>query len=572
MAVEPFLALEELPATASPEQVVRALYRKHSITGASHSSKVASALDMQTIPVQFSDVHGLDVSKCRARMNDRVRERFDLVYSYLTVAPPALGSEPKFRAPANIIRGHVENGIMRYVTPEMERVRPTLGWVEVFLVKEECEKKKAFPEGKRLRTICWTKYQNAEVKNRGYEPHVPLQHISAYLEDILDECAGLRDHKSGFYQIRLPQEKTAAVRGIDDEGNLFEMLVASMGHTSAPECMQILSQVVAGDPMVCKPQFAVKKVCHRTWVDGSRVSGTRANVVKALEAIDRNALAVGATYKEHSAPTTSYDFIGVTWDHSSATVAVAQKTKKKLWKTVPTSLTPLELEAMVGRLLFCSGVLRLPPARFYYVLKFTRRLLNRLNRGLVKPDVPVEVPTSVLSSLKKWLQCAKESGVVKPIKGSASAVLFSDASLDGWGGVLILEDCQIFVVGAKWRSPGADINELESLALQNCLHGFDGKVRTLHTLHVRVDNTTLMYGLQKGKSSNERLAGLVDQTIAHLQRIGIAVTVEYISTKLMPADYPSRGREVPNEVLKRAIGELPMDLRRGRRCAALRIR
>lgn len=548
-----------------------------SIVGVKHpggSSKVASNEDLKNIPIQYSKVDGANIPELRARMLPRVRARFDVVYNNLTASPATPGPEPRLRAPADIIRTHCKNGIMRYVSPAELLRRPTTGWIETFFVKEQCEVKPEYPDGMRLRTISWTKLQNAFLKSQGYKAQVPLEHISAYLEDVLDSVAALRDQKSGFYQIRLPPEKCAALRGIDSEGNVFEMLVSSMGHTSAPECQHLVAQTVAGDPLVVQPKFATKGVRIRTWIDGFKVSGSSQKVEAAMTKIDATALEVSVTFKEKAPPSNLNEFIGVSWDHAAKTVAVAPKTLKKLWNRAPATSTPLDLEAMTSRLLFCSAVRRIPPAHFYLAMKYTRRVLNRCNRGIISYHDDVDVPISIQTQFSEWLRLAKGKHGVAPLRGADEAVMFSDASLSGWGGTYITPQGQVFIAGGSFSDAEKtdNINVLESLALAKCIEAFGEKIALLRKLHVRVDNTSLMFGLQKGKSKSDQLASLLDSTITRLQSFDVAVDVEYISTKLMPADYPSRGKKIPDHIIRRAIGDLPADLRRGRRCAALRNR
>ena len=77
--------------------------------------------------------------------------------------------------------------------------------------------------GDRQRFILWTKEENEKIYETGYEPFVPLQHISKYLGAVHSEVASLRDFKTGFYQIPIPEASRPLFTFEDASGDWFAL-------------------------------------------------------------------------------------------------------------------------------------------------------------------------------------------------------------------------------------------------------------------------------------------------------------------------------------------------------------
>jgi hypothetical protein len=260
----------------------------------------------------------------------------------------------------------------------------------------------------------------------------------------------------------------------------------------------------------------------------------------------------------------SYDFLGIRWNHNNNTVELAKKTKQKLPEFIPDQMTAHELEGLIGRLIFVAQFHQEPLVNHYWLLKWARRFFNALNNGKLEPSAIVNIPPSASFSLKKWLIAAKIPHKVrfsnfsknKNNNNNKSGVLFTDASFLGWGGVLLLNDGSIHVVGGKFSSSDHNNNiaVAENMAVNNSIRDLKEILATLSRVDILVDNTSVEAGLRRGMPRSEALAESVKKFWNQILNINIFITVGRVSTKLNPADSISRGKSLEFEKLEQAHG------------------
>jgi hypothetical protein len=140
---------------------------------------------------------------------------------------------------------------------------------------------------------------------------------------------------------------------------------------------------------------------------------------------------------------------------------------------------------------------------------------------------------------------------VHPVKPFHKA-LFSDASLTGWGAILIQECTPVLTINyGKWSGDelGQYINDLEAFALRNAV----GRLPycTADTpLKVFIDNTALCFSAQKGRSrsfqTNEALVSIQWECERKLWRpqfvwISTLVNLADAFTRLEVKDIPLHG-------------------------------
>jgi hypothetical protein len=418
------------------------------------------------------------------------------------------------------------------------------GWCIPFSVIEEKS------SGDRRRFILWPREQNAAAYAAGFDPDVNLEHVSAYLDAAQYSCGVTRDLEVGFWQVPIPQAARRALRFMDKDGAVYEPTRLPMGHCAAVDIMQLVTSVIANDPTVVKPQFAVRGTPH-VWVDGIRFAGSQENVERWIAAADATAAAVNATWKETPPISKRYDFIGVDWDHEQHTVVTLDKTLAKI--AVRPEVTALELEQLLGRLLFASGVSRTPLAPFYYAIKWTKRVTNKINRGELSIHTKVGIPAGTLAQFKRWA-----ASVRRPLHIVASArlqgdfTLFTDASDFGWGAVLFNDGtAEISVAGAKWSATEKkeDISERELRAVTLATDHFRPKLQNAASVKLRIDNTSVLSCVVRGVPRAERLARKAAEMTQSLKLLHGAVTAQYIQSDANPADEPSRGAEVKTDKL-----------------------
>lgn len=460
---------------------------------------------------------------------NRVRDLF-----HLLTTP----GDPKIRPVSTLSKADaakmVDDGNAVRVTDASD----TTGWCSAKTLIEE----KA--DGDRRRVIFWPKEQNAAVYASGFKSAVDLEHVSAYLDAARFDYGGTRDLKVGFWQVPIEKDARRALRFTDVEGNVYEPTRLPMGHCVAVDIMQILTQVIAGDKTVVKPEFADRMRAH-VWVDGFRYAGSRAEVSAALARADDRAAEFKATWKATTPAEQRYDFIGVEWNHAEHSVRVAEKTHKKLQAADIAKLTIGDLEQFVGRLIFAAGVTRIPLAQFYFAMKIARREANRVDRGEVPLSEPATIPPSVAENLTNWRAAVNKRLVIKERSNNKPAVtLFSDASEQGWGAVLVDDSGSVIgSYGQRWSTTEAKdhINALELKALQLAIGRFLPVLSTTKRLTVRVDNTTTLATVARGATRSENLVPLVAAVTNALKQANVATEVGYVKSADNPADGPSRG-------------------------------
>ena len=168
-----------------------------------------------------------------------------------------------------------------------------------------------------------------------------------------------------------------------------------------------------------------------------------------------------------------YEFLGVTFDHHTDRVSLGTKIGRKIKNTNLDSLTASELESLGGRLLHASSIVGVPPGKYWFSLKYLRRVTNYLNKGTLQVQQVLKLPRSVRRELEMWIGAVQKERIIMPEqKEGRTAEVFVDASLQGWGGVIVWKTGELEILGAAWPA-GEDrhINILEADALGQTLKG-----------------------------------------------------------------------------------------------------
>ena len=238
--------------------------------------------------------------------------------------------------------------------------------------------------------------------------------------------------------------------------------------------MNTIAAVVAGDPLFVKKEFAEEEVGIHWWIDNIRLFGPKEKVKCTAERMDSFARMANITWKPSDTVDLSpeYELLGVTFDHHTGT-----KIGRKIKNTNLDSLTASELGSLGGRLLHASSIVGVPPGKYWFSLKYLRRVTNYLNKGTLQVQQVLKLPRSVRRELEMWIGAVQKERIIMPgQKEGRTAEVFVDASLQGWG-------------GAAWPA-GEDrhINILEADALGQTLKGI---AKADHLLTIWVDNTTV---------------------------------------------------------------------------------
>ena len=413
----------------------------HSIIRRGKRTRLPSTAEERSSPLHVSGVETMDVDGLRSRMTDVARERFDQVWN-LTFYPE-VGKLSRSSSTSSFAGRHaaelLRNGVARAASGPGRAVN-----VPFTVVEEK-------PEGLRQRFILWTRDANGWAEE-AYEAHVPLFHISKYLDRVLTEVGSTRDFKTGFYAIEIPEEARDLFRFKTTEGEWFELCRLPMGHVCAPELMHSLAAAAAGDPAYVRRQWAARDVGVDVFIDNIRYTGTEGAVLAATVNLDAAAADFRLTWKPSDSNTavSKYTFLGVDFDHEASSVMPSAKIRRKLAAVDLSSVTASQLESMAGRLMHASAIAAASPGKYWYALKFLRRLSNGLNRGVRQVHDVVSVPVSVAMELRSWSAAAVTRRVVAREPVQDEFTTFVDASLRGWGGVVVNDrTAEVTVLGMR---------------------------------------------------------------------------------------------------------------------------
>ncbi len=265
-----------------------------------------------------------------------------------------------------------------------------------------------------------------------------------------------------------------------------------------------------------------------------------------------------------------YDFIGVHYDGN--TVSLTSKTKEKLQQCLAdvqliSSWTFGLAESVFGLVIFASSVIRVPTPQFYYIYKFFRRRHGEIHKGTLSRNSLAHVWPCTQHLFIEWITMLINSVPVAidvTTDTYMTAVLITDASEWGYGAVYF--DCAgaVSTSGGPWPEELLRLNppivELEGRSFQLGLrrhHTIDDKPKLTPVRGV-VDNTSLLYGVGKGRSKNFFLNAIIAQVCEFN-----VISLQYLRSERMIADGLSRGEQFNPALLTNFVDANPalnMDL------------
>jgi hypothetical protein len=515
---------------------------RHSITRRAHTSTIPDPQEMQTLPLHTKPVSPLNIDVARSFMSDEKNQRFGHLFEKLLCNPHMQAStDIPF---SGLLSKHASQLCSHHIAErvDLSTATPTRGAGFPFVVKES-----KVDEGKiidRLRFIFWPRRHNDFLKEV-YTARVDLRHISSYIDAIRTDSAATADLACGFFQVELPSVARCWFRFRDAEGNVYQMTRLPMGISVAVEIMQMITETLIGSHLTCSPQHSFSGVTQHAFVDDFRVAGSASSVDCTVSKILQRASQMGVTFKSSLARVTSYEFLGLAWNHSSHSICIGTKLRFKIPTTMSASIRLDNLESLTARLIHCSGALRLPLIDHYLTLKWVARRLNELNHGRLKLDSYLSIPPGMLNDFNRWIADARSTKIFSPRPLNPLVVIYSDASLKGWGAILINHLQQAFVTGGAWpehlrTTDTGKIGMLEAMAISNALADFDDHIMHAKNLELRVDNTSVVAALIRGTARAESIAAALKQPVTRLAQHDIAVTVKYVKSEDNIADPVSR--------------------------------
>jgi len=313
------------------------------------------------------------------------------------------------------------------------------------------------------------------------------------------------------------------------------------GSSSAPKLAQILAIAIAN------AATESTSVNRDVFIDNIRFS-SGSNVLGIMNKATNICRTIGVTMNDDETVYSDagvYKFLGVMYDHQKKTVELSDGIKEKL-KTIRSkfeakemSTTVHDFQSMFGLLSWSSMVVKHHTAQYYLIYKFMRKKC-----GSKGPDDTVQNWPSTNDVWTNWASnlLYHPKRCVEAEKQKETITIISDASLIGWGGFVFASNLVLAFAGRWHRKHSArEINLLEAKAVLFILKAMKERGMTNQSVKVIVDNTSVQSGLNKGRSRSFKLNCCLLGILKLVRSMGIILTtVEYINTKLNPADFLSR--------------------------------
>jgi hypothetical protein len=223
-------------------------------------------------------------------------------------------------------------------------------------------------------------------------------------------------------------------------------------------------------------------------------------------------------------------------------------------------------------LIFAAGVNQIPLSKFYFAMKWAKRICHAINVGSLKLSSKVVVPPSVVRLLDEWICEARKT--TRPMlfdETSKRPVLFVDATLKNYGAVLVLPSQRVLVSGGAFENADHNIAIREAQAALYGIQDFAQQIKRFQCLELRVDNTTVEASLRRGGARKDVLASVIGRVMQQSLQLKIALIVERVATNDNPADEPSRSAALDINKLRATLATRSMANTRlgaGRLCSS----
>ena len=413
------------------------------------------------------------------------------------------------------------------------------------------------PDHERLRPIMWALQH---LLQSAYESQLKLGNTHDHRCYVRQGSqAAAFDVQASFWHVPLPAEAKFAV--VDEEGNVYRMTRLPYGVDVASEIMHIITSALAGVAPFCRPEiWPVSDGQAKVYIDGALFASKSADMVDCWRHFFmRNCELAGVKLNQepYNVVSSKLVYLGMEYDFEHGKVRLKPNF----------SMPPLdermrvdELERLMGKLIYAGTVLAARFDQFVFALKFHRRAGNRIAVGAWRRSDFITIWPSAFAELRQLYDfvmandwSSVELAPVLADDADVHAVLVTDATLSGFGAVLLRQGYEPIAFGASWPLSRDDINDAETHAILLGLLRFRQELAEVQAalgsvqlrLLILVDNTTALARTHKYVRgpyvSVDHYAPRVWELIAEM---GLLARMEHVSTRDNLADNPSRGRVV----------------------------
>ena len=406
----------------------------------------------------------------------------------------------------------------------------------------------------RKRPICEPKLNSLIAQNT-------LIHLTSIEENIKGARKGRVTAQVDFisYYDQIGLEKAVRVFfGVKWKGVYYYLLSLPMGLR--------VSVLVACAITWFLTSFKRDDVHINTFIDNVRFAGAEEEIIKAVLLFTERARAVGASLDKM--PTTEEeargilesegDFLGIHFQYSTQRMRLTEKTVEKIRMinagiTVGEDITFKQFAVIMGLYNFATRVLKFQAWEVYHLFRRYREEASKeaLFPSTVWGSRPLRLSPKEAEEVRVMEEYFLRNEWVSYAEAPKADVhIFSDACAEGWGGVMV-KDGLVTTVKGRWDEAeiAAGVYEASTTSepegLRRVWRAFGGE--DFRHANIFLDHEGLVWGCKRGRPHSffyNRAWGEICSSPGKMASVFFCPGVDN------PADYPSRGREVPQSVIK----------------------
>ena len=396
-------------------------------------------------------------------------------------------------------------------------------------------------------------------RSMGPPPQMRLPHITAVIHRIVNSnWVVLSDARSWFYQIEVDQSirpffgvNTAGERG---QFTRTVLNCLAMGWSFAPAIAQRCSRVLLPE------EFGICWIDNFIVIQQSREEAV-AQFSSFCERCDKANVELNMDDPTYGTPTQQFCVFGVEFNLEKHTFrsepAWLEKfvQKDELAALRTGKLTPRQFYVVFGCIVWHSYTTHTPLCTLPAAITFVQNLASKTLQNVLLWDIHVEVPPSVIFEVRKRISLmTTNSWILQP--PTKAITVWSDASKAEWAA--ILEDDEDEKVaqgtfGAGHEETSIFLKELYAAAKSVLLAA---KYTSACTVHMKVDNLSAVFCIERGHSSNFAANAILSEMFAAAKQNGMTLRCAHVGTKQQRADRFTRGDKAKTNEQLQAITSL----------------
>ena len=412
-----------------------------------------------------------------------------------------------------------------------EASRPLKAFVKIFLVSEK--------GNTRSRVIIEPREINRAIKEMTLEK-VSLPSV----RDVVELCRDSMeiesiDFRSYFYQIELAEEVRPYFGAIIN-GKDFQVRVLPQGGCASVLVAQKLA--LAATAKAVNGERGTNGAKVLVYIDNIYI-GYPDCKMKSIFTAENQPFEVGSRSRSRKA-----NVLGTIVDCVSKTIDISDKTRQNL--TDHGAITTYrDLLSAYGLIAYTARILHIAMHDYWPEMKILAKICSNFLLG--KIELEESLPEHSIEVVQNFLARAKNWGPATCAPYTFPTVVFTDASMEG-GGCLIVEedsrgDSSIRAHAWKWCDESFSINMLELRAIEMAIN----YVRTQKGILLFSDSAVAVHLLRKGYSTFPPLNEIVGRILDKGPEMGVV----WIPGLTNPADAPSRNAEWDGEVVSTGLPE-----------------